>query len=341
MRARVQYLEERVQLLDKKSDEAQGGGGSGSSMTFSGLVEVEAASGKNREGVSSSDVVLSTVELAAEAHLNAWTHAQVVYLFEEDATEPGEIDQAILTLGNAERSPIYLSAGRMYLPFGNFESGMVSDPLTLELAEIRESALQLGFDSAGFYGSLYAFNGDTAEAGEDDGINHFGANLGFAGEHFDIGAGYLSTLADSDANQELIEPFGAMQENVPGVAAHVIIERGPFTVIGEYVGANRDFASTDPAFPGEGARPSAWNLELDYSFQMMGKEASLGVARQRTSEAVALELPKSKTLATFSVALFEATALSLEYAMAEDYSLSDGGSGESGGVFTVQLATEF
>jgi hypothetical protein len=341
MRDRMRYLEERVQVLEVEKGALTEEVKAASPISFSGLVEVEAVSGKDHEGTESSDVALATVELVAEAHINEWTHAQLVYLFEEDDTEPGEIDQGILTLGNAELSPMYLSAGRMYVPFGNFETGMVSDPLTLELAETRESALQLGFDAAGLYGSVYAFNGDSAEAGDDDKVGHFGANLGYATEGFDIGAGYLSSLADTDANQDAIATAGSMQDSVVGIALHASVNSGPFTVIGEYVGANGRFAQADLAFNGKGAKPSAWNLELDYGFKMMGREASLGVARQQSAEAVALGLPESKTLAVLSVGISDATALSFEYAVAEDYSTTDGGSGESGGTFTVQLAAEF
>jgi hypothetical protein len=85
----------------------------GGPISLSGVVEVEAVSGSAHDGTESSDVVLATVELAAEVQVSEAVHAQVVYLFEEDDTEPGEIDQGFLTLGNAALSPFYLSAGRM------------------------------------------------------------------------------------------------------------------------------------------------------------------------------------------------------------------------------------
>jgi hypothetical protein len=218
---------------------------------------------------------------------------------------------------------------------------MVSDPLTLELAEARESALLFGFNTGTVYGSVYTFNGDSAEAGDEDKVNQFGANLGFAGERMDIGVGYLSSLADADANQEVIATIDTMQKRVAGFAAHAVIGVGPFSVIGEYVGASDRFATADLAFNGDEAQPSAWNLEVDYHFRMLGKEAGFGVGRQQSVEAVALGLPESKTLAALSVEVALGTAISAEYALAQDYSRADGGSGESGGSFTVQLAAEF
>lgn len=67
----------------------------------------------------------------------------------------------------------------------------------------------------------------------------------------------------------------------------------------------------------------------------------MGVAWQGTKEALALELPETRVLAAISVEIFENTALSLEYAHDEDYSTSEGGSGDDADTFTLQLATSF
>lgn len=338
---RIRYLEERVQVLEEKNGAMESEVKAASLIDVQGLVEVEMASGKGHEGTVSSDVALATVELLAEVDINDWTHARIVYLFEEGGTEAGELDQGLLTFGNAEASPVYLAAGRMYVPFGNFKTGLVSDPLTLELGETRESTLQVGFDADGLYGSVYVFNGDSQRIGDDDRVMHFGANLGYATEIFDIGVGYINSLADTDANQDAIATVATMQRKVAGIAAHAIVNVAGFTVIGEYVGASGGFDRLDLSFNGAGASPSAWNLEVNHRFNVMGKGANFGIARQQTAEAVALGLPESKLLAALSVGMTEKTVLSFEYASAEDYGISDGGSGEKGSIVTIQLAAEF
>ncbi|WP_303909231.1 LbtU family siderophore porin [Thiohalomonas denitrificans] len=349
LRDTVRYLEGRVQVLEEEKVVREEAVKAASPINFGALIEVEGASGEDHEGADSSDVVLATVELVAEARINDWTHAQVVYLFEEGDTEPGEIDQAILTFGNPERSPFYLSGGRMYVPFGVFESGMVSDPLTLELGETRESALQVGFETGGLYGAAYAFNGDSQEVGDDaDSIDQFGANLGWAMERdgylLDVGLGYISSIADSDGVSGALDEngdIGNLQDAVPGISAHAIVNTGPWTFIGEYTAASDEFHVADMGFRGNGAQPTAWNLEANYGFMVIGREVSVGVARQESAEAVELGLPENKTLAALSVGIMDSAALSLEYALAEDYSMADGGSGEDGGIFTVQMAAEF
>ncbi|SCZ57544.1 LbtU family siderophore porin [Thiohalomonas denitrificans] len=358
LRDTVRYLEGRVQVLEEEKVVREEAVKAASPINFGALIEVEGAGGEDHEGADSSDVVLATVELVAEAQINDWTHAQVAYLFEEDDTEPGEIDQAILTFGNPERSPFYLSGGRMYVPFGVFESGMVSDPLTLELGETRESALQVGFETGGLYGAAYAFNGDSQEVGDDtDSIDQFGANLGWAMERdgyiLDVGLGYISSVADSDGVSGAMGEIDrdedgvadvdidSLQDAVPGISAHAIVNTGSWTFIGEYTGASDDFQAADMGFRGNGAQPTAWNLEANYGFMVMGRDVSVGVARQESAEAVELGLPESKTLAALSMGIMDNTALSLEYALAEDYSMADGGSGEDGGIFTLQMAAEF
>ncbi len=68
------------------------------------------------------------------------------------------------------------------MPFGNFESNMISDPVTLTLAETREDVVQVGFGTeGGFYDSAYFFNGDTDKSkdnvyssADNDHIDNYG-----------------------------------------------------------------------------------------------------------------------------------------------------------------------
>jgi len=83
---------------------------------------------------------------------------------------------AYAKFGSEETSPLYITAGQIYVPFGAYETNMVSEPLTLELGETRETSLQVGFVKGDFAGSVYAFNGDNEKNG-DSKIKSWGANL--------------------------------------------------------------------------------------------------------------------------------------------------------------------
>ena len=104
------------------------------------LIEVEAGYTSPFEGDSESDVVLATFELGISSQVTDWVEAGGTLLYEEDETDL-EVDTGYITLANADVSPLFLTAGQIYVPFGAFETHMVSDPLTLEIGETRESTL--------------------------------------------------------------------------------------------------------------------------------------------------------------------------------------------------------
>ncbi|MBN2231391.1 MAG: LbtU family siderophore porin [Deltaproteobacteria bacterium] len=312
-------------------------------VTISGLIEVEAGFTEDYDGNDESDIVLATVELGIDVDLHTYVSGHILLLWEEDDTEPVDLDEGYITIGNTEFFPVYLQAGKMYVPFGNFESHMISDPLTLELGETRESAALLGLEYAGFYAGAYAFNGDIDEIGDDNEIECFGLNAGYAFENeqfsFDIGGGWISSIGDSDALGDALP--GEINDHVDGLAAHAIISWSGLTLIGEYVGANDDFEAGELDFRGQGAEPETWNIELGYTFAVGEREAFVAAAWQGSDEALALELPEDRWLAAAGIGIFEGLSLAVEYAHDEDYDESDGGTGDEADTVTVQLALEF
>jgi hypothetical protein len=314
-------------------------------VTLSGVVEVEAASAVDFDGADTSDITLSTVELGLDAEITEWVNAHLLLLWEEDDTEPVDLDEGTITLGNLEKFPLYLTAGKMYVPFGSFESNMISDPLTLELGETRESAALVGFEASGFYGSLYAFNSDINETGDDDEIKSFGADAGYGLENdtmsLDLGVGWINNLASSDSLTDYFGPGVEIQDYPAGFTAHLTLGYGPFMLIGEYLGALDAFQASELVFNGTGAEPNAWNIEAAYTRDIKGKETTFAVGYQKTDEALALELPEERILGCIGVGIWENTSLALEYLHDEDYSVADGGTGNDANATTVQLAVEF
>ena len=316
-------------------------------VTVTGLVQVEARYNQDYDEVDASDFVVDELGVGIEAQVHKWATAQIVFLYEEGST-PLEIDEAIITLGNLEASPVYLSTGQLYVPFGNFESNMISDPLTLELAEAREKALQLGFEAGGAYGSVYGFNGSTQDDANNT-IDHYGAQIGFAMEtgpaSFDLGIGYISDIGDSDGLTDALGGDNVANlvnyDYVGGLGAHLILNFGTLNLVGEYVMALDTFKKDHLAFNGYGAEPKAWNAEVGYTFNLANKEITFALGYQGTEEALALGLPEKRYLGGLSVGIFQNTTFSLEYAFDEDYSQSEGGTGEDANQVILQLAVEF
>lgn len=128
-----------------------------------------------------------------------------------------------------------------------------------------------------------------------------------------------------------------LKDYVGGFTGHVILTFSPFMVIGEYVAAMDDIAFTND--PTKEA-PRAYNIEIGYSFELMGKEATGGVGYQGTDKFGGI-LPKTRLLASIGVGLGKNVGMALEYAHDEDYDVSDGGTGDEADIVTVQLALEF
>ena len=145
--------------------------------TVSGLLEAEMSFADSYTGQSSSDIVLATAEISIDAEITEWISGHVSLLHEEDETDL-EVDEGYIQYGNSFLSSFSVQAGQIYVPFGNFATNMISDPLTLEIAETRESAVVATYES-GIVMSIYLFNGDLLETGGDNTLDNFGVNLGY------------------------------------------------------------------------------------------------------------------------------------------------------------------
>jgi hypothetical protein len=312
-------------------------------VDISGLVEVDVAAVEGYDGVTSSDIVLATAAMVVDAKLNDRVSATVVFLYEEDVTPLG-VDEGYVTL--QMNNVTSLVAGRVYVPFGSYESNMVSYPLTLLLGETSESAVMLDIKSGNVSGSLYTFNGDadvTSTSLNDDALA-YGAKVAYESDNLTLGASYISNIADSN---RLEDPnlSKTLKAEVPGVGVNVAWSMNNFSVIAEYVGATQSFANGDVLGTQDGTPVTVMNEEtpaassLELAYEMEG--TTIAVGYQTSDEAQFLGLPKAVTLATVSFEVMEGASLAFEYANAEDYDVVDGGSGNTANTFTAHLAVEF
>jgi hypothetical protein len=179
-------LAERIAKLEEKLKEEKTLGEWTKRINLSGLIEVEASYDKTDSAESgvgdedTSDLVPATIELGIDVDVVENVSGHILLLYEDG--EDFSVDEGFIRLDGGDGLPIYFQAGEMYIPFGNFQTYMVSDPLTLELGETQEAAAQIGFDVNGFYGSVYAFNGDVDEDDSESHMDNYGANLGYAME---------------------------------------------------------------------------------------------------------------------------------------------------------------
>lgn len=311
-------------------------------VDLSGLIEVEAGYRSGFDDAKESDVDMTNVELGLEVELTGFASAFVLAKWEEDGGEGVFIDEGGIVLGNLEQSGFSVSVGKLYVPFGVFETAMVSDPLTLELGETREGAVTVDVAGGGFYGSVYAFNSAVGDSKDDDMLDAYGLKAGYAFEGSvvtaDLSVGYISNLTSSGGFSDYLadEGIDLVDEYSAGVTASAVVSVADVTLIGEYLAAvDNDYLA------GADDQPEAWNLELDYNFTLSGQPTVLAVAYQGTAEAAFLGLPELRVLAALSYEIAPGLGVALEVSHDEDYDQADGGSGETADAVICQLAVEF
>ena len=315
-------------------------------LNINGLVELEALS-QNKPGDNNSDTSLATVELNIEVQINPWTQAHVLLLHEDSEDQGLVVDEGFISFSFKE-STIQVMAGKQVIPFGSFESHMISDPLTLEMAETKDSAVVTRFGGDELHGTIYFFKGDIQQISGNNNATQAGAHIGYAISsnelHIDFGLAYLSDLSESEGYLGYFENADGdaiIQRNVPGVALNALITAGNWHAIIEYVSATRQYDSSELAFDLEGAQPSSFNAELSHNFVLSGKDVNLALAIQGTDQALNLELPRQREMVSASYALQPQTSLTIEYMHATSYHPKHGAIDTSSDVVSLQLAAQF
>ena len=324
-------------LLDKWSDK----------ITLSGAIEVEVGyedfdyDDPAEDDEKSSDISLATVELGVDVDIVKYVKGHVLFKYEDD--EDVFVDEGSISINGEDVVPLYLNAGKLYIPFGNYESHFISDPLTLELGEIRESAIVAGFANDMFDLSLGVFNGDINETDEDDDlIEKFVASAVFSlpedtvsGLGLTAGASWISDIADSNGLQDVLDEAGTdeIEDYIPGWSAFLSVSfLDKFFFEAEYVAATDKFENDDLGLaPGEKFEPKAWNFELAYAIT---EDLEAAIRYEGSNDALNI-IPEKQYGAAITYGLFENTSIAVEYLHGKFEN------DDERNLLTAQLAIEF
>jgi hypothetical protein len=317
-------------LKERQQSEARAGGGEWfKRLELGGLVEIEASHVSNDHAPDSSDLIVSTMELGIITQVNEWVGAEVLLLYEEATDNNGDLnlDVALVTLADPD-ADWFLKAGQNTLPFGVYPSYMISDPLTLELGETSDTAIEAGLEGEGLNASLFVFQGDHNERADN-----FGLQLGVSSDGGRLGyrcnLAYLDNLAESDTIVDA--RWITTSDKMPAWIASAELFSGPFTLIGEYLKATKGFQDAG------GEQPSTFNIEGAYRLQLAHRVATLAVGYQGSLDAGDgnWALPEKRLLGTLKVGLMERVDAGIEIKRDRDYT------GERSLTATAQLAVEF
>lgn len=353
------YVNDDVKLLQLRQAERaaykQNGGSDPEKphLVFSGMLEAQASYADNYDGTSVSDVDLTDAELDSYIEMSPWISGYMTFMYDNSvntSASPNRTDnsnlnlnQGFIMLGDFDKSPMYMSVGQEYMPFGQYSSFMVSDPYTKTLARVKTRGATFGYvgqqsDFAPYF-AAFAYQSATDVSNSDERIDDGGANLGFkfnkSKVNGDFGVSWLSQMADSQGlqgdgdqlgfgesgtNSVTSTGFENMDHRVPAVDVHTSMSTGPVTLIGEYVQATTSFSSDNMEFNDEGAQPKAMQLEMGYSFDAGDLPSTVAVGYNKSWEALAIDLPEDAYLASYSVSIWSHTLLSFEVAYNNGYS---------------------
>ena len=311
-------------------------------VQISGAIDAELGYSNDYADVKGSDIDLATLELGLDVALTDFFSGFALLKWEEDGGEGVFLDEGGITLGNVDEYGVAVTIGKLYIPFGVYETGMISDPLTLDLGETREGAIVGEFGRGGFRGAAYTFNSAIGDDADDDMIDAFGVMTGYAYEadavSVDVSAGWISNLTSSGGFSGYLDDAGIvlLDDYTAGATVSVVVNIADFTLIGEYLTTlDDDYLVT------ESSQPVTWSLEFGYGFDLSGHGASVAATYQGTDEAAILGLPETRIGVAFGFDIIDGLGIAFEYVHDEDYSISDGGTGESADAVTCQLALEF
>ena len=344
-KSEIENLKKRIEMLETQqtstaSAEQEAGvdfGQIGKYVTLHGLLEAEAYYARPEDGEEESDLNLATAELSIEVTLNDYVGGHLTLLYEEEEGEEDDIDvdEAVISLGSPGQlfgQTPSLHVGRMYVPFGMYNSYMISDPLTLELGETQDTAALFALEGDVWVLKAGVLNGETDANGDSNHIDNWVASLEFTPvENLAFGVSYINDLAESD--NELVLDESLYSSNVAGASAFLSVQCGQFGFEAEYLTALEDF---DSALVGvgedlTGRRPAAWNLELAWMPTDRLQFAT------RYEEANDFQDDVKRYGVTASYGLYEHVVVALEYLRAD----ADVDEDDTVDIVTAQLAFEF
>ena len=305
--------------------------GESAKVEFSGALEGEFGY-VMAEDDDESDFALATVELGADVSLSPNVDGHILFLYEQGENEDNiAVDEGTIDLELPATLPVglSLSLGRVYVPFGEFNSHFVADPFTLDIGETGQIALQISASheiveaSAAFYNEEVD---DSSQIGDMAARVAASAPEGALGEDIglSLGASFITNMAGTDGLTDMIS--GEVSERVMGLGSFISL-----SAMGAFLEAEVVMALGDIEAPGGGTlKPRAFNVELGYSLpdtpvEIAGKFERLSEDGDNST---------NRFGGVVSIGLFDETAsLALEFLRTDD--------GAAENSIVGQLAVEF
>ncbi len=312
-------------------------------VTVEGLIEVSASYSKQGSD-KDTDINVDTVELDLGFEASDRLSASIAFLYEEGEEDDHVIvDSADIVYSlDDDFSGLSLHFGKIYMPFGVFETGLISDPLTLELGEISDGAVGLEWESDLLDLAAYAFAGDINDETDDSEELQYVASATLKPfEGLSFKAAVLSDICEAALDDDVSDRLKKMEEEgsdptydgAIGVDLAAVLEVGDFKIAAEYLGAAEQIK-----FGGvESGKPRTWSVDLVYS---LTDRLSLAARYEGSKEFAEDEMPEKQFGVGGEYAFTDNFALALEYLYGE-FEKIDGEQPDDRHMGTAKVAFSF
>lgn len=306
-------------------------------VILTGKLEGQTSYGSTYADLRSGNINFSAAELGTYVQGNSWVSGYMALDYTPNKHRNDSrffINRAFITIGNLGQLPLYTSIGQIYVPFGRYNSLMVTTPVTQVLGRTRARTLTFGYQKIGdntFHAEVYGFQGLTNNFSRSIQNNEWGIDIGYKFNNSscmsgEIGTGYISSLSDSQWIQEMVfSNRKNLRHHIPALNIYGALAINPVMFLTEYIGVIKSFNINDINFTNQGAqppRPTAFNIEARYTFKTGSKPSSIGVNYGHTSQALALRLPKNRYSIFYNINVWKDTNLALEYRHDVNYPVS-------------------
>lgn len=281
-----------------------------------------------------------------------------------------QVEQAYGTFGNLNEYPVYLQVGKSFQDFSRYEIHPITRSLTQVLSETLATSAKLGFVAEGFNGGVYVFNDPITKIGSSASPTNYGVSLGYDYSddllNVDVGAGYMYNLIGANDVAYSVTNFtgvGGYNSRAGGVALFGDVNYGPFDFSLRYTQAVQRFNPLDLAKNGRadltagsligsgvavaalpsatGAKPWAAGAQAGYGFEAWSMSQNVYLGYQASGEAAGLNMAKNRWLAGYGIEVVKDTSLGIEWDHDQQYSIGNGGLGNSTNLVSLRASAKF
>jgi hypothetical protein len=289
----------------------------------------------------------------------------------DGSTSTMQIEQAYMTFGNFEVSPIFVQIGKQFQDYGRYTIHPITENITQVLTQTLATSAKVGFLAGGFNGSLAVFDDQIAKVGQTNKPTDYVLALGYnmPSDQFglNIGAAYIYDLMGVNNVAWSVNQFNAFNagpgfnSRIGAAAAYADMNSGPFVLGLRYTTAVQRFNVADlpkngvadltssgtdlnnsPTTDATGAKPYAASIQAGYGFEGWSRNQNVYAGYQMSRQAAGLNVPRSRYLVGYGIDLMgKNTNVGIEWDRDMAYSVSNGGTGRNGNLVSIRTAVQF